>query len=219
MGSAISQRTDGTLYVVSGASRSGKTSWIAQRVAAAPRLLVWDTVGEWAEKFHCKPRWSFEYLARDVIPGAPAQRIAFQPMMGPDSPTMAEQFGGFCRMAYVAMRAHRRLTLVVEELADVTSPGKAPPAWGVICRRGLRFGPEIYGVTQRPSESDKTIMGNASVFHCHSMARADDARYMAKEMRIDQAAIDALEPLQFIERDRRTGTVRAGDLRRARRKA
>lgn len=127
---------------------------------------------------------------------------------------MGAQFDGFCRLAYIAMRAHPgEVTVIVEELADVTSPGKAPPGWGVIVRRGLRYGPQLYAVTQRPSESDKTVMGNASIFHCHSMARADDARYMAREMRIDQEKIDALRPLQFIERDRRSGTLVAGDLR------
>jgi hypothetical protein len=207
---------------VTGASRSGKTSWVAGRVAGARRLLVWDTVGEFAEKFHCYPIWSIAQLAKVCSPSSPAQRIAFQPMHGTDDEgrsIIKLQFDAFCRCAYIAMRAHRRLSLVVEELADVTSPGKAPAAWGAIVRRGLRYGPEIYALTQRPSESDKSIMGNASVFHCHAMARADDARYMAKEMRIDQAAIDELAPLQFLQRDRRTGVLRGGDLRKRRAKA
>lgn len=210
MASRTFSNTDGTLHVVTGASRSGKTSWIAKRVQRARRLFVWDTVGEWAEKFNCHPVWSFDVLADAVKPRAPAQRIAFQPIAG----VFDVQFEGFCQLAYIAMRAHPgQITVIVEELADVTSPGKAPPAWGAIVRRGLRYGPELYAVTQRPSESDKTVMGNASIFHCHSMARADDARYMAKEMRIEQAKIDALRPLQFIERDRRNGSLIAGDLR------
>lgn len=208
--------TDGTLHVVTGASRSGKTSWIAKRVQRARRLFVWDTVGEWAEKFHCEPVWSFDVLADAVKPRARPRRIAWQPMGG----ILDVQFEGFCQLTYIAMRAHPgEVTLIIEELADVTHPGKAPPAWGVIVRRGLRYGPQLYGVTQRPTESDKTIMGNASIFHCHSMARADDARYMAKEMRIDQARIDALKPLQYIERDRRSGGLVAGDLRSGARKA
>lgn len=211
--------TDGTLYVVTGASRSGKTSWIAKRVQRARRLFVWDTVGEWADKFNCTPAYTFDTLADAVKPGARARRIAFQPMHDIDN-ALAPQFDAFCRLVYIAMRGHPgEITAVFEELADVTHPGKAPPGWGIIVRRGLRYGPELYGVTQRPTESDKTIMGNASVFHCHSMARADDARYMAKEMRIDQARIDALKPLQYIERDRRSGGLAVGDLRTGGRRA
>lgn len=177
-------------------------------------MLVWDTKGEWARWSDCRAVWSFDYLAECVKPGAPARRIAYQP-----TKFDALEFSTFCRLAHVAIRSHpRRLTLIVEELADVTTPGKAPAAWGVIVRRDLCYGPEIYAVTQRPSESDKTIMGNASVIHTHAMARAEDARYMAKELRVDQALIDALNPYEFLERDMGTKEITRGDPRGRRQK-
>jgi hypothetical protein len=98
----------------------------------------------------------------------------------------------------------------VEELADVTSPGKAPVYWGEIVRKGLRYGPQIYALTQRPSESDKTVMGNVSIIHCHQMARSEDSAYMARELRIELALVDHLLPFHWIERDRRTKTLTNG---------
>jgi hypothetical protein len=43
----IERRTEGRLFGVTGAARSGKTVWTAQQVAAVRRLLVWDLLGEW----------------------------------------------------------------------------------------------------------------------------------------------------------------------------
>ncbi len=202
----LEHRPDGTLYVVAGASRTGKTTWVAERVRHARRLLVWDSVGEWADRFGCERVTSIHELARGIFRRA---RIAF------DVPASQENFAAFCRLAWIFIRA-RQGTLVVEELADVTSPGKAPVYWGEVVRKGLRYGPEIYALTQRPSESDKTVMGNASILHVHQMAREEDVRYMARELRCDVQLVDALAPFAWIERDRRTRALGTGILRKKR---
>jgi hypothetical protein len=207
----LERRPDGTLYVVTGASRTGKTTWVAERVASARRLLVWDSVGEWGDRFNCTRVDSVFQLAQLVKPGAPARRLAFA------SPVTADNFAAWCRLAWVYLRADLA-TLVVEELSDVTSPGKAPTPWGEIIRKGLRYGPEVYALTQRPSESDKTSIGNASVLHVHAMARVEDAAYMARELRGTVAEVDSLMPFEWIERDRRTHSTTRGKLRAPRKR-
>lgn len=173
-------------------------------------MLVWDLVGEWADRYGCRRVSSLTELQR-LAPLGQLERLAyFRPGMA------AGDFDPFCRLAWVWLRAARG-TLVVEELASVTTPGKAPAGWGDIIRAGLRYGPEIYALTQRPSESDKTAIGNATVLHCHAMARAGDRRYMAAELDADPAEIGRLRPLQWIERDRRTGALRRGTVRFSRR--
>jgi len=201
---ALTRRPDGSLYVVTGASRTGKTTWVARRVERARRLLVWDSVGEWGQRFGCERVGSVGELSRAIFRRS---RIAFE------IPCSPENFGAFCRLAWVFVRASHG-TVVVEELADVTSPGKAPLYWGELVRKGLRYGPEIYALTQRPSESDKTVMGNASVLHVHQMAREEDAKYMARELRCGVDKVDSLRPFQWLERDRRTGNLSAGELGR-----
>lgn len=200
------RRPDGSLYVATGATRTGKTTWVSQRVAHASRLLVWDSADEWS-RWRCLRVTSLADLAQHVKPNAPDRRIAFV------APVSADNFGFFCRLAWIYVRGQVG-TVVVEELADVTTPGKAPLYWGELVRKGLRYGPEIYALTQRPSESDKTVMGNASVLHCHQMARAEDSRYMARELRVDQQLVDKLLPFHWIERDRRTKLLSNGLLRR-----
>jgi hypothetical protein len=200
------KRPDGSLYVVTGASRTGKTTWVDARTRAARRLLVWDSADEWSWRFNCRRVDSVFGLAQAVKPGANVARLAYC------APVTQESFAAFCRLAWVFIRADVG-TLVIEELADVTTPGKAPTYWGEIVRKGLRYGPEIYALTQRPSESDKTVFGNASVIHTHQMDRVDDAKYMAKELRVEVSLMDALRPYHWVERDRRTKLLTQGIVR------
>ena len=190
---ALERRPDGRLVVVTGASRSGKTLWTRREVERAPRLLVWDSVGEWGDVASCERITDIRELARRCAPPARSERLAYV------APITAAEFERFCKLAWVWIRVAPGI-LVVEELADVTSPGKAPPAWGELVRKGLRYGPHIYALTQRPAESDKTVIGNASTIHCHRMARAQDRAYMARELDVDQSQLDALKPLEFIEK-------------------
>ncbi len=208
---ALQPRPDGELIVVSGASRSGKTAWTNQATARDRRVLVWDSVGEFGDRFRCRRLANFYELREACRPGAPIERAAFFQAadMGPRA------FEIFCRFAWVWLRTARG-TLIVEELAGVTSPGKAPAAWGQIARAGLRYGPRIFAITQRPAESDKTAIGNATLIHCHQLMRADDERYMARELRCDPRDLERLAPLEWIERDRATATNRRGKVRFAR---
>ena len=193
------KRPDGRLVVVCGASRSGKTLWTSQQVRSARRMLVWDSVGEWADRYGCERVPTLADLAERVKAGG-SGRLAFY-----GSPP---QFDQFCRLAWVWLRMARGV-LVVEELADVTHPGKAPLAWGEIVRKGLRYGVEVFALTQRPSESDKSSIGNATVIHSHRMARDADRRYIAAELGVPVAEVEALQPLHWIERDA-LGATRRG---------
>ena len=195
--------TDFLLELAAGQSRSGKTWLTAKRVEKERNLLVWDTMGEWAASFRCKRITSAHELRRIAANGVTG-RYAFDVQVTP------QNFDLFCRCAWLWIRilhARRRyVALVVEELADVSPPGKAPAAWGDIVRKSMRFNPHIYALTQSPAESDKTVMRNATVLRCHAMARVADRKTMAGELDVDQATLDALDFSRFayVERDRRT---------------
>lgn len=203
---ALVLRPDGSLDVIAGASRSGKTTDTAQRIARARRVLVWDAKNEWSIRYQCRRVDDPRELAACVKPGAKLERIAYV------VPVSREAFEYFCRQAWVWIRVARG-ALVIEELADVTSSGKAPQAWGEIIRKGLAYGPSIYALTQRPAESDKTAIGNATAIRCFQMAREEDERYMARELRVEQARVAQLKPLQWLERNRLTHQVRAGSVK------
>lgn len=187
----LERRPEGRLFCVCGASRSGKSLWTAQQVCRCKRLLVWDLLGEWSARYRCRRVGSLRELAA-AIAGPPA-RIAFH------HPAMVAEFGTFCRLAWVWIRLAPG-ALVIEETASVTQPGKAPAEWGTILRMGLRYGVDIYALTQRPAESDKTAFGNASVIHAGRAVTPDDRRTVAKYLDVPIARVAALKPLEFIER-------------------
>lgn len=196
----LERRREGRLYCVTGASRSGKSLWTAQRVARARRLLVWDLIGEWSTVYRCRRVSTLRELVACLERN---ERVAFF------HPHMLEQFDAFCRVAWCWLRLAPG-ALVIEETASVTHPGKAPPAWGAIVRMGLRYGVDVYALTQRPAESDKTAFGNASVIHAGRCQTPDDRATMAKYLDVPIAAVAALRPLEWIERDA------AGGLRKGR---
>lgn len=186
-------RPDGELVLVAGASRSGKTSYVVHRVRHAPRLLLWDT-GDDCRRYGCELIRTPAELRERISAPPKLERLAYA------SQDPRAEFDFFCRLAWIWIRQARG-ALVIEELADVTHSGKAPAAWGAICRKGLRYGPSIYAITQRPSESDKTALGNASLVVCHRMQRAKDELYMAEELRVPLAEVQRLVPFRWIARD------------------
>jgi hypothetical protein len=187
----MQRRREGRLFAVTGASRSGKSLWTAQQVADARRLLVWDLLGEWSARYRCERIASIPALVAR-LEGPPA-RLAFH------SPRMVGQFGLFCRFAWCWIRWAPG-ALVVEETAAVTTPGKAPDEWGDIVRMGLRYGVDIYALTQRPAESDKTAFGNATVIHAGRAAYPRDRATIAEYLDVPVAQVAALKPLEWIER-------------------
>lgn len=190
----IVKRPDGRLVAVAGASRSGKTHWTGEQVKACKRLLVWDYKGEWHLKYRCRRVRSWRELSEWVKSTAPPARLAFHiDFMD------AAAFDVFCRYAWLWVRQAEG-TLIVEETASVTSPGKAPRHWGEILRMGLGYGCNVFALTQRPAESDKTALGNASIVHCHRMGTSGDRKYMASLLDVPVRQVQALRPRDWIER-------------------
>lgn len=193
----IERRRDGRIIAVTGSSRSGKTTWIARQVKGARRVLAWDyPKGEWHSKYGFRRVSDFRELAQLVGPGSKPARLAFMRA----SETPEKDFEAWARIAWGYIQLHGA-PVIAEELSSVTHPGKAPPAWGNVCRMGAGYGSDIYAVTQRPAESDKTALGNASLIHCGRMAIPDDRALMARYLDVPVSEVARLEQFQFIERD------------------
>jgi hypothetical protein len=205
------RRADGVLHYVTGSMGSGKTTWVRERVAGAARLLVWDGKGiDWGDRERCRIVGPHELRAQLFAPSA---RLSYR------VPVSRAAFEVFCKLAWIWGR-HRPGAIVVDEIADVTTVGKAPPAWGEIARKIRAFGTDVYVTTQRPQECDKTAQGNAMIFHCGLMADADDQVYVARRLLGGAAVADVaqLAPYEYLERDVRTRSIRRGKTRSPRRR-
>lgn len=188
------------IVVVCGGSGSGKSEWTKRQIAREKRLLIWDVNDEYQGQ---KVTTRAELVAAVRGPSNKPFKVRYvPPVVTPD------EFSFWCEVAFIAGNA----AIVAEETADVTSPSKAPPGWGKVVRRGRHQRLKVYGITQRPAESDKTIIGNATLIHCCMLKRADDRKYMAKEMGIAFDEVDRLKLLEWIEVNDH-GQKKAGKLR------
>lgn len=198
---------DGRLYVIAGASRSGKTAWTRKQTAKLKRVFAWDPEDQWSQlPGFRKVTKRADLLKAAAQPGA--QRVAY--VAGGD---LAKEFDFFAGCAMYAGRYVEALDVIAEELADVTTPSKAPGNWGILLRRGLKRGISIWAISQRWSEADKTAVGNASDFVVFRQSSGDDIAYLSRKTGIDQTELRGLVPLQFVKLDALTGGIERGKLK------
>jgi len=181
---------DGKLYVIGGASRSGKSAWTAKEVKAHPRVIVWDVEDQWSALPGFRRITKRADLLSACSKGGNA-KLAY--VAGGD---IKREFDYWAGCATYWVRYHGAASVVAEELADVTTPSKAPGNWGICLRRGLKRGMTIYAISQRWAEADKTAIGNASEFVLFRMS-GDDVDYMARKTRVPKDVLEALKPLDF----------------------
>jgi hypothetical protein len=198
---------DGRLYVIGGASRSGKTVWTSRAVAKSKRITAWDPEDQWSKL----PGWRRVATRKDLVKALTSPgpfKIAYV-----RDTDLAAEFEFWAGCVFHAGRYVAPLDCIGEELADVSTPAKAPPRWGVLVRRGLKRGINIYAISQRWSEADKTAVGNASAYVLFRQSSADDVRYLARKTRVPAEQLDALKPLEFITLDAGTGEIVASKLK------
>lgn len=194
---------DGNLYVIAGASRCGKTTLTAREVRRAGRIMAWDPEAQWCEL----PGWVKVTSRTDLLAWAQKKgryKVAF--VAGGD---LKDGFDFWAGCVMYAGRYFGPLVCIAEELADVTTPNKAPGNWGILLRRGLKRGIDIYAISQRWAEADKTAIGNATEYWCFSMG-GDDIEYMSRKTRIPVDDLEGLRKFEFIKIDRVSKEMRRG---------
>lgn len=216
---------DGRLVVVAGASRTGKTAWVrkhVENVTKARRVIAWDPEDQWARL----PGWRRVTTRADLLqaikaPGA--AKVAY--VAGGD---LAAEFNFWAGCVQYSGRYIEPCAAIAEELADVTTPSKAPGNWGILLRRGLKRGITIYAISQRWAEADKTAVGNASSFVMFRMSSGDDVRYMARKTKVPYeelvglktdffAGTEHVKEAYFVHFDCLRGNIERGSLSFSRR--
>lgn len=205
------RRVSGKLYVTTGASQSGKTTITRQATAAAPRLSVWDPKGQYAREDQCERVTDKRKLLSLMRNCTGPLRLAFV------SPNPAD-FDFWAQASFWWSRL-KPCTVIAEEIANVTSPAKAPIGWHLLLSQGLEFGTDIHAITQRISESDKTCVGNASIVRSFLLPFPSDRKYIANVLDISVDQVAALAELEYFERDMRRGAAVKKKLNFARNRA
>ncbi len=198
-------RNKAQIVAVMGASGSGKSTFLKQtiRKTLPKRLLIWDPMTEYGDLGE-PTRTLSDVMAkmRD-----PVFCIDFIPAADPEQ--MRKQFDLFCQLAFAA----GNLTLIVEELAFVTSPSFAPPGWAAVTLKGRHKGLKVYGASQRPASIDKHFFSNATTVRTGRLNYAADIKTLANVLSIVPDQVQSLLPLEYLERDMSTGKVTAGTIK------
>lgn len=185
---------DGRLIVVSGASRCGKTTQVSNAIRGSRRVCAWDPEDQWAQM----PGWRKVTTRQQLLEAMQAKgRVRVAYVAGGD---LKAEFDFWCGVVYYAGRYIEPLDAIAEELSDVTTQSKAPGNWGILLRRGLKRSINIYAISQRWAEADKTAIGNCSEFLLF-MSRGEDVDYIARKARVPVAELDALKPFEFLRVD------------------
>ena len=201
----ISRSNAAAVYCVLGATGTGKTSWVMDQIVKNKprRLLIWDTKGEFAAEGYAMPVPDLFTMTHEIrrIGKAGHFRLAYRPRG--DDKQLRAQFDFFCTVAWHT----KRLTVVAEELADVTQPGFACAGWRRITSQGRTEGLTIYGLSQRPASIDKHFFSNASLVRSSRLNFAGDIKVVSNVLRMP---VDNLTGFEWISRDMQTGAITQG---------
>lgn len=172
-----------------GSRGTGKSAWVKARVARLKpaRLAVWDYMREYEGG---TPNLG------ECIRAMGARRFVsvFQPSH--DAATCERQFELWCSAVYAA----GNVLALVEELAFVTKPSRAPEAWRRLSLIGRHRGVSLIGTSQRPASIDKDFIANCDIVHCGRLAYRPDAEKAAIVLGVEVEELLRLPDLAWIER-------------------
>lgn len=172
-----------------GESGSGKSSRMKVELLRdkPARLIIWDPKGEYApfgDVIDGQSANGLQELVRRVL-STKRFRLIFQPQRSRKA--MRVQFNIFCKVADEA----REMTVVADELADVTEPNWAPEGWERLTRQGRHAGIRVMGASQSPSDLDKTFFDNCSKIAVFRLGGVSPIDRMAKYFDYERNAIAA----------------------------
>ena len=139
-------------HQIIGTSGCGKSSWLRQNddIKKADIVIVWDPDEDHGGVL-CKTRSQFDKALMAGLKVKKNVRIRYSV----DQPT-EEEFQWFCSRIWLVIDGRIKTAAVIEEIADVTRVGAAFESWGQLLRKGRKYNLQLFVVSQRFAECDKT---------------------------------------------------------------
>jgi hypothetical protein len=198
-----------------GGRGTGKTTWLKGwiRESGYKRIVIWDYKHDPNLEDMGKPvsdmRELLQVMKRDQF--FVRYLVDRQGLCGLDK---HEQFRFFCLACWEASN----LLMFVDELPEVTKANMAPEEWRTCVNVGREY--KIDGVlsalticiaAQRPSECDKSTIGNCDIIHS-GRVRGNDAKVLAIELGCQASDLVNLPDFHFIELGPGDTTFRRGQV-------
>lgn len=222
----MSADNEAEILALIGSTGSGKSLYSKQLLNAAKpaRLLVWDPKWEYHRQAHLIGKHGLAWCVRADLPTIAKRRkdarYAFsftpgkdhlgRPVVGYTAKQREQEFDLFCDLCIDA----GNLTVMVDELSNVTSASWSPDPWMNVSCEGRHAGLTVIGASQRPAHIDKDFLGNATRIHVGMLGEPDDAKAVARRIPdVTERQLLDLRPLQWIDYDKKTHQLTTGTLK------
>lgn len=199
-----------------GARGSGKTAWCKQWIAkhGGRRVMVWDYKHD-----HGLAEVGTAYASWAAFVAACRQKSFIARYLVSPEHDPHEQFAAFCELAW----REGNLLMFVDELPEVTKANKAPAEWRKCVNVGRSYANgtkalSILGAGQRPTEVDKSFLGNCDIVHTGRLGFVNDAKLFAGMWGIKPAELTNLPDLHWVEKRADSPEVARGVLSFAQKK-
>lgn len=174
-------------WFFAGGTGSGKTQAMKRELKAwvFPQNVIWDP----EQDHHAHHLHSMSAFKREFM-RAIASRKRFRLALTVE-PT-EEAFLEWCDLVWKAADGNVPMGVYMEELADVTSAGKAIGAHGAILRKGRKYNIHSRGVSQRPQECPKTLISMCGYKWCGHLENIADTKVMAGHLGLRPEDLQAM---------------------------
>jgi hypothetical protein len=161
-----------------GRKGSGKSTALHRIVSSAPRLILWDPLGE--HKFCPNPLKTTEQLKQSFE--WTRGRENFAARFIPES-DLAEAFNGFAELVY----RRGRLICGIEEAPMISQPNWLPPGFDKLCRLGRHRAISMVWTAQRMSEVARRLTSATDRFFLFRHTEPIDIDAIGKRCGIEVA--------------------------------
>ena len=189
---------ENTHEYIMGGSGSGKSYYVKGQIKQAPALIIFDPDDEYGELSGIH---SFTSTSELLVYIKDKARYRVRLVRNGK-----KYFDWLCGVALLMGNC----VFVAEEIADVTTAGKAGEHWGALVRRGRKYGVKIMAVSQRPSEADKTVFTQVNKIRSGRLDGEGDKKRVADNLGVPVEMVNNMMPLDYLELNRRSGELFAG---------
>jgi hypothetical protein len=198
---------EANIYAVMGSTGCGKSLWLKTTLLkkSHTRLAIWDYKREY--------QGYADTITESIAEAVKAMmgrnfKVAFRPSF--NDKVRARQFNIFCKAVW-----HAKDTFcIIEELAMVTTPQRAPEGWKQLTCTGRSEGITIVGLSQRPAQVDKDFFDNCTEIHCGLLGGPRSRAVMADELDVKKEDIAALKPFEYIHKNMKTKEITQGTVKK-----
>lgn len=197
-----------------GASGSGKSSYVKQKITNVKRIVVFDPLDEY-KSLKMSRCMTVDEVRKCMVSNWDNFRVAYVPPVSKEARALS-QLSKLLLKAQEPFKARgsgKQVTLVVEEM-NKSFPVKGGDSQAVgfaeICSRGRHSGIEVYGLSQRIAEVNTRFRGNCTQTVVLRQQGAVDIAAASNALGVGKPTVAALKNLEYIHE--RNGEITNGKI-------